>query len=130
MRSTVSGTALSAFAALLAILIESSSILTTYRFSPGSLSVVPAPTNAVLWHPIAWVEPAPAWWYLTVSPLTKKWFGRVIVLSSNLTIAELSPKKYFSKIGSFLWVKLKVLLISLSVPSYSPNPDLIDPFHN
>ena len=46
--TTVSGTALSAFSALLAILIESSSILITYRFSPGSLSVVPAPTNAVL----------------------------------------------------------------------------------
>ena len=40
---------------------------------------------------------------------------------------ESFPVKYLSKIGSLSWVKLNALLISLCVPVYWLNPDVIDP---
>ena len=48
----------------------------------------------------------------------------------TFTISLLLPKKYLSKICSFSWVSSNSLLISLSVPKYSPIESLIDPFVN
>jgi len=110
------GIILSASSALLANFIVFSSDLTIYT-SSGNLSVKPIPTKLVVAIPIEFSDPIIPVSYLTNSPLTKKWFGIVIVLLIILTIVELSPSKYLSKIGSFLCVRLNSLLISLSVPS-------------
>ena len=110
-----SGITLRAFSALDANLIVSSLILITYT-SPGTLVVVPIPTKDVEAIPIACVAPIPAWMYSTFSPLTKKWFGKVIVLDPTLTTVEALPTKSLLKISSLLWVNGKSLLISLRVP--------------
>ena len=119
-----SGTGFNAFSALDAILILSSVTLTTNK-SPGSEVVVPIPTNEVLEIPIAMVDPAPAWLYSIFSPVTKKWFGRVIVFVVKSIILESFPSNDLSKIGVVSCVNSNALLMSLSVPSYVANPDSI-----
>ena len=114
--SNVSGTIFKAFSALDANLTLSSLTLTMKIFS-GSLSVLPTPTNVVVPIPIDWVVPAPAWIYFTLSPVTKKWFGSLIVLLETLTIDEALPTNSLAKIGSFLCLRSNALLIDFSVPS-------------
>ena len=108
-----------AFSGLVAILIKLSLIFTAYRFSSGRKVVFAEPTKLAVAIPIA-EEAVPTWLYLNFSPLTKKWFGILIELVDVLIISLLLPKKYLSKIGSFLWVNSNSLLISESVPKYSP----------
>ena len=127
--STICGIDLSAFSALVAILMLLSSTLTANRLSPGKNVVLAAPTNVVVAIPTA-DEAVPTWTYLIFSPLTKKWFGILIALVVTLTISLSLPKKYLSKIGSFSWVNANSLLMSDSVPKYSPSPSLIDAFVN
>ena len=114
---SVLGVIFKASSALLASWIVFWSNLTT-NTSFGNLLVDPIPTKLVVPIPIDWSDPFPPLSYLMSSPLTKKWFWIAIVLDAMLTILELLPSKYLSKIWSFLWVRLKDLLISLSVPSY------------
>ena len=127
--SKVCGIIFNASAAFLANLIVSSSILTTNR-SAGKNEVVPIPAKEVDAIPIACVAPTPAWLYSIFSPVTKKWFGIVKVLLVTLTILESLPKAYLSKIGFVLCVRLKDLLMSLSVPKYSPKPLCMDALVN
>ena len=114
--STASGTGFSAFSALEAILISSSFTLTTNK-SDGIKVVVPTPTNEVLAIPIAMVDPAPACLYSIFSPVTKKWFGSVIVFVVKLITLESLPSNDLSKIGVVSCFNSNALLMSLSVPS-------------
>ena len=113
--STAIGTALSALVALAATLIVLSSTLIAKISSPGKNVLFPTPENDVVAIPIAEVT-SPTWAYSIFSPLTKKWFGIVIVLSVRLITFESFPTTYLSNISSFSWVNPKVLIISDSVP--------------
>ena len=126
-RSTTTGIDLSAFSALVAILIKLSSTFTAYKFSSGRNVVLEVPTKLAVAIPMA-DEAVPTWLYLIFSPLTKKWFGILIELVVTFTTSLLLPKKYLSKIFSFSWVSSNALLISDSVPKYSPIESLIDAF--
>ena len=127
--STIWGIDLSAFSELVAILILLSSTLTTNKFSSGKKVVFAEPTKLAVAIPTADVA-VPTWLYFTFSPLTKKWFGILIVFVVVLIMSLLLPKKYLSKIGSSLWDNPNSLLISDSVPKYSPKESPINAFVN
>ena len=126
----VTGTCASAFSAVVHNLTVSSLTL-NMKTSPGNLSVVPIPTNSsVVSIPMAWVVPAPAWIYFTFSPVTKKWFGNLIVFWVALIIFVSLLVKSLLNISFPLWVKLKDLLIVFSVPVYMLLNVSTDPFAN
>ena len=106
-----------------------SSVILTANTDDGNLSVVPTPTNpSVDAIPSAWVVPAPAWIYWSSSPVTKKWFAIWMVSLVKSTTFVLLPSKLLLKI-SFVWCfNSNALLISLSVPKYSPYSVCIVPF--
>ena len=95
--SNVLGTLLNAFSAVFASLIVSSLTLTT-KTSSGNSVVFPTPAKLLWAIPIA--DPIlPTCLYLIVSPVTKKWFGILIVSAEMLTILLSLPVKYCSNIG-------------------------------
>ena len=116
------GTALSASSALLASWIVSSSTFTTNNPSSGmKLVVIPVSGNVVKAIPILSVVDIPAELYVTLSPVTKKWSGIVIVSPTIFTIDESLPSNTFSKTGLNTCLIGKDLLTSLSVPVYFVN---------
>ena len=116
------GTAFNAFSALLASWIVSSSTLTTNRPSSGmKLVVIPVSGKVVNPIPILSVVDNPAELYLTLSPVTKKWSGIVIVSPTNFTIVESLPSNIFSKTGLNTCFIGKDLFTSRSVPVYFVN---------
>ena len=126
VRSNVLGTLLNAFSAVFASLIVSSLTLTT-KTSSGNSVVFPTPAKLLWAIPIA--DPIlPTCLYLIVSPVTKKWFGILIVSAEILTILLSLPVKYCSNIGLLSWNNPNSLLIAFSVPWYSAKPVLIIPF--
>ena len=88
-----------------------------------------APTKVVVAIPTA-DDAVPTWTYLSFSPLTKKWSGILIVFALISTTELLLPSKYLSKICLFSCSSMNSLLMSLSVPVYSPIFVVIEAFVN
>ena len=88
------------------------------------------PAIVVVAIPTAFVESGPVYVYESSSPVTKKFSGILTLFVDIFTIFESLPRKYLSKIDLCLYVKLNAFLTSISVPSYSPPPALIEALFN